>query len=262
MYAIERTRLIKNYLEKHGQAQVQTLSSLLGVSEVTVRRDLERLEAEGWLTRTHGGAVINREEENSPLTEILDSGEEDPRFGQIASIAVRIIEEGDVIMLTNGPINRKLAALLEKKNGLTVLTNDVAIALIVSSQEGNRVVMLGGEVDRSDKALFGSMALTNLRKYYVNRLFIEPDGINEDLFLSVSSQNKADLIEGAMEVTGETVALCSEKNFSKNAFFRLGPLKLVQKVVTSNNLEEEYKGKIFKADIPLYTSVSAFEGTE
>lgn len=262
MYAIERIKLIKTYLEKHGQVQVQTLSSLLSVSEVTVRRDLERLEAEGWLTRTHGGAVINRKEEQDPLSEIWDTPEDEEHLKDIASIACRMIDDGDVVMLTNGPINMKLAQQLEKKSSLTILTNDVTIALRISLHNSNKVVLLGGEMDREEKALFGSMALSNLRKYYVSKLFIELDGINEDLHLTVSSQNKANLIEGAMEVTKETIALCSEKNFGRSAFFRLGPLRLIQKLITNNNLDENYKAKVFKAEIPLYTSTAAFEGTE
>ncbi len=70
MNAIERIRNIKKFLKERGQAQVHTLSNLLGVSEVTVRRDLERLEKDGWLTRTHGGAVINRKETPDPLIEL------------------------------------------------------------------------------------------------------------------------------------------------------------------------------------------------
>ncbi|MBN2655830.1 MAG: DeoR/GlpR transcriptional regulator [Spirochaetales bacterium] len=262
MYAIERIKLIKTYLEKHGQAQVQTLSSLLSVSEVTVRRDLERLEAEGWLTRTHGGAVINREETADPFLDLLDEPDMDEKADDIATVASRMIEDDDVIMLMNGPINRVLARLLEKRSNLTVLTNDVTVALAVSLQERNRAVLLGGEMDREEKAAFGSMALSNLRKYHVNKLFIEPDGINENLYLTVNSQNKADLIEGAMEVTGETIAICSVSNFGKSAFFRLGPVKLVAKVISSNTLEDSYKAALFRADIPLYTSAGAFEGTE
>lgn len=261
MYAIERTRIIKNYLEEHGQVQVQTLSDLLSVSEVTVRRDLERLEIEGWLTRTHGGAILRQEERTDPLLGILQKQEDEAPLLSIANVALRMISDGDVVMLSNGSVNLRLAQLLEERKQLTVLTNDVAIALRISVQENNRVVLLGGEMDKNENAVFGSMALANLKKYFVHRLFIEIDGVNDKLQLTVSSQDKADLILGAIEVANETIALCTADKFSRNAFFRLGDIHLVHKLVSNTELAEEYKSRIFGANIPLFTSVAAFEGS-
>ena len=71
MFAVERTRVIRKYLEEHRKAETHTLSELLDVSEVTVRRDLERLEQEGVLLRTHGGAVIRITSYNVCYTKLL-----------------------------------------------------------------------------------------------------------------------------------------------------------------------------------------------
>ncbi|MCK5736638.1 MAG: DeoR/GlpR transcriptional regulator [Spirochaetaceae bacterium] len=262
MYAIERTRIIKKYLEEHGQVQVHTLSNLLGVSEVTVRRDLERLEKDDWLTRTHGGAVINRNETADPLFEILEEPEDDGSRDEIASVALRMIKDGDVIMLTNGSVNARLALKLEERSNLTILTNDLSIALRISLQDSNKVVLLGGDMDKGEKALFGSMALSNLRQFYVNRLFIEVDGINEKLQLTVSSQEKADLILGAMELSDNTIVVCPSDHFSTSAFYRLGGINIADGIITNTRINDDYKARIFNSDIPLYTSVAAFEGSE
>ncbi len=262
MYAIERTRIIKKYLEEHGQAQVHTLSNLLGVSEVTVRRDLERLEKDDWLTRTHGGAVINKNETADPLFEILEEPEDDGSRDEIAVVALRMIQDGDVVMLTNGSVNVRIAVKLEERSNLTILTNDLSIALRISLQDSNKVVLLGGDMDKSEKALFGSMALTNLQKFYVNRLFIEVDGINENLQVTVNSQEKADLILGALELSENTIIICPSDHFSKNAFYRLGNIKIAGGIITNSKLADIYKTRIFNSNIPLYTTVAAFEGSE
>ena len=262
MYAIERIRIIKKYLEEHSHAQVHSLSNLLGVSEVTVRRDLERMEKDGWLTRTHGGAVINQKETVDPLIEILEQQEDDGYRDEVAGVALRMVQDGDVIMLTNGPVNVRLAVKLEERANLTVLTNDLSIALRISLQESNKVVLLGGDMDKEEKALFGSMALTNLRQFYVSRLFIEVDGINEKLQLTVNSREKADLILGALELSEESVILCPSDRFSISTFYRLGPLNIAGSIITNSNLQEHYKTEIFNSDIPLYTTVDAFEGSE
>ena len=262
VYAIDRVRIIKQKLEEDGQAQVQALSSLLGVSEVTVRRDLERLEAEGWLTRTHGGAVINRSEEQSSLSSVFHLNGDTEAFDEIASVALRMVSDGDVIMLTNGEVNGRIASRLGEKAGLTVLTNDIACAAYISQQDANRVVLLGGNVSKTDLALFGSMTISNLGKFYVNRLFVEVDGVSRDLQFTVDSQEKADLILEAKKSAQETIVLCPAERFSRNAFYRLGDLHFAQRIISNTELNEAYKSQIFTSDIPLYTSVAAFEGSE
>lgn len=262
MYALERKRIIKQYLQEHNQAQVQNLSKLLGVSEVTVRRDLERLEGEGWLTRTHGGAVLNKQDTTDPLMDIIEQTGENEEGDRIASVALQLVSDGDVVMLTNGRVNARIAAGLEKRSNLTILTNDLSIALRISLQDSNRVVLLGGDMDKTEHALFGSMALTNLNRFYVNHLFIEVDGINEDLHVTVNSQEKADLILGALEVAKETTLVCPAENFSKSAFYRLGNIRIFKRVLTSISISDYYKERIFASDIALFTSVSAFEGSE
>ena len=262
MYAIERNRIIRKYLKEHGQAQVHALSDLLGVSEVTIRRDLEKLESDGWLTRTHGGAVLNAVEVVDPLLEALDGSEDDEEaLDEIASLALRLVEDGDVIMLTNGPVNVRLSARLEERSGLTVLTNDVTAALRISLHEANRAVLIGGDMDNAEKAIFGSMALANLRRFYVKKLFVEVDGVNDSLQLTVNTQDKADLILGAFELADQSVVVCPSSRFSHSAFFRLGDVRIVDGIITNTDLNDDYKSRIFSSDVPLYTTVAAFEGS-
>jgi DeoR family transcriptional regulator, fructose operon transcriptional repressor len=261
MYAIQRTRIIKQYLKEHGQASVHTLSGILGVSEVTVRRDLERLEAEGWLTRTHGGAMINGSDPAlpGPGSPFPTAGTD--HYDEIAGLALRMVEDGDVVMLTNGPVNIHIAGKLEARNGLTILTNDVGIAARVAEQTSNRFVLLGGDLDVQEKAVFGTMAVENLHRFFVQRLFVQIDGINDRLDISVNSQTKADLIRAAMELSDETIITCLPEHFSRNSFFRLGPITMADKVITDTHIEEEYKTRIFNTGVPIYTPVHPFEGT-
>lgn len=261
MYAIERKRIIKEYLKEHGEAQVQELSGILGVSEVTVRRDLERLEHEGWLTRTHGGAVINKPEAVDPIVDLIDKTGADESSSRIASVAVKMIQDGEVIMLTNGPVNAVIASRLHERSGLTVLTNDVEIALRITLQTNNRVVLLGGDMNKSEVAVFGTMTMVNLQKFYVNHLFIEVDGINDNLLLTVNNQDKADLILGALELADLATVICPSDRFGKNAFFRLGNLKMIKRIISNTDISEEFKTKIFSNDIALFTTINAFEGT-
>jgi len=261
MFAIERINILKSYLRERGKLDVHSMSEMLSVSEVTVRRDLEKLESEGFLTRMHGGAMLNDEKAGfAPPSLDPQCAKEETDREEIARVAFLMIKDGDVLMLTNGPIAQRLARKLSGRANVTVLTNDMQAALEVSGQAGNRAVLLGGSPEPESRALFGSLAQANVQTFFVNKLFVEVDGIGEQLQLTVSSQEKAALIMQALACAGDKIVLCEASRFARNAFFRLGPLSLADKVITNTSLSETYKARIFAMNIQLFTSVNAFEG--
>jgi len=236
------------------------MSELLGVSEVTVRRDLEKLETEGFLSRMHGGAILKDKEEVPPSPELgPEFAKQESDREEIARVAFLMVRDGDVLMLTNGPIALRLARKLAQRANVTVLTNDIQVALEVSGQAGNRAVLLGGSPDLESRALFGSLAQANVQAFFVNKIFVEVDGIGEQLQLTVSSQEKAALIKEALACADDKIVLCEASRFARNAFYRLGPLSIAKKVITNTSVSESFKSRIFAMDIQLFTSVNAFE---
>ncbi len=261
MYAIERRRIIKEYLKEHNPVQVQELSRLLNVSEVTVRRDLEFLEKEGLLTRTHGGAVLNNDSEQHDLFTLFEPAEDKAYYDKIATVVLNFIKDNDVIMLTNGETNAIIASRLEERTQVKVLTNDVTIALKIALQPNNQVVLLGGDLHKTDIALYGSLTLINMERFFVNHLFVEIDGINSSLQATVNSQEKADLILKATQLCENITFICPSKRFNTSAFFLLGNISMAKRIITDNELSDEYKEKLFSNNIALFTSVAPFEGS-
>ncbi|MDF2985561.1 MAG: transcriptional regulator, DeoR family [Eubacterium sp.] len=258
MFAIERIRIIKNYLLENKQVEVNQLSQMLGVSEVTIRRDLEKLEGEEFLTRTHGGAVLGS------VREATSDGAEADLFQdhyEISKIAIKMINDGDVIMLTNGPINLEIARQLSSKNRVTVLTNDLNIASHILEAQSAKVVLLGGDIDYNTKAVFGTLTINNLNNFYVNRLFIEVDGISNNLDLTVSNIDMAAFIKAAAQNANERIIVCTSAGFERNSFYRAGLITdLCDKLITNHTLSDQHKNNIFKANIQLFTSIDLFEG--
>ena len=258
MFAIERIRIIKNYLIENKQVEVNQLSQMLGVSEVTIRRDLEKLEGDGFLTRTHGGAVLGSIQEISS-DNVAASLHED--YNEIAKIAIRMINDGDVIMLTNGEINLEIAKHLSSKDKVTVLTNDLNIAYHILEAQSAKIVLLGGDIDYHTKAVFGTLTINNLKNFFVNRLFIEADGISNNLELTVSNIDMAAFIKEAVKNANERIIVCTSSAFEKNSFYRAGLVSdLCDKLITNHTLPEQYKNKIFNSNIQLFTSIDLFEG--
>lgn len=258
MFAIERIRIIKNYILDNRQAEVNTLSLMLNVSEVTIRRDLEKLEREGFLTRTHGGAVLNKEEEE---TYIITDGNNPADYNEIADIAIQMIKDGDVIMLTNGMINLHIAKKLGNKNNITILTNDITIATELSAYKSIKVILLGGDIDFRYNAVFGTLTINNLNKFFVTKLFIEIDGITSDLDLTVSSIDMASLIQEASKNASQKILVLTAEAFEKNSFYRVGKAQYIaDKLITNSRIKDTYKNNIFNNNIQLFTSIDAFEG--
>lgn len=257
MFALERIRIIKTYLLENRQVEVHALSAMLGVSEVTIRRDLEKLESEGFLTRTHGGAVLR----TFAFPEV-EGGEadEDESAREIAGLALNLVEDGDVLMLSGGSVCESLARRLRERGRLTVLTNNMDIGIEISAQPANRVVLLGGDVADDGKSLYGSLAVANLRRFHVNRLFVEIDAIASDLSVCVESHEKAELIEAAMDSAQEKILLCRSENFDKTAFFKLGAMSMADKLITNPDISDDFKQRIFTRNIQLHTALNLFEG--
>lgn len=261
MFAPERIRVIKGILVSKKHINVSDLSSLLNVSEVTIRRDLEKLESEHFLTRTHGGAIIV---EDDPL-----NYEEYPADGEdmymqerieISNICSHMIEDNDVILLSQGPTNLHIARrILEKKN-VTVLTNDLNIASELSSNMSIKVILPGGDLDVSNMTLSGKLTEENIRKFFVSKAFIEVDGVSTMRGFTVQSINSSSVIKEMLNISREKIIICPYNCFDNIAFYQIGPLTIANKIVTNPSVDSEYKKYLFENNIQLFTAFNSYEG--
>lgn len=258
MFAIERINIIKNYLEKDGHVSVAMLSNLLSVTEVTIRRDLEKLEREGYLKRTHGGAVINEDTDADAFPAELQSPDPDiSQLQEIADTVFHLVADNDIIMLTDGRVNRYIAKKLTQKNNLTVLTNDLLIALEFSASPGNHMILLGGDLEES--AVYGQLTLNNMQNFSLNHLIVEADGISKNFGITVSSINKASLIQQACKTANIVSVVCPASRFGEKSFYRVGDFSLADKIITDSTLKDTFKDFLFDLNIQLYTSVDIYE---
>ncbi|MDF2904700.1 MAG: transcriptional regulator [Herbinix sp.] len=256
MFAIERIRIIKNYLIKDHKVSVAKLSELLNVTEVTVRRDLEKLENEGFLKRTHGGAVLMDYvdevvwEENEEIKNILI-------YQEIADTAFHLVNDGDAIMLTSGSVNAFIAKALSGRNNLTIVTNDLAIASAFAHSTTNNLILLGGDLE--ENAVYGQMTIDNLRNFSFDHIFIEVDGLSETVGISVSSTRKATLIQHSVKQAESVTVVCLSRFFGSKSLYRVGNLGIANRILTDSGLEDRHKKYIFDNNIPLFTSIDVYE---
>lgn len=260
MFASERIRIIKKLLLDKRHVDVANLSSMFDVSEVTVRRDLEKLEKENFLVRTHGGAFLNDDyikETAEETEETLDEILKDPLYdekNEISSIAVSMIENDDIILLSPGNINLLIARKLLQHTDLTVLTTDFRIATELSANPHIKVILPGGDLDPKTLTLSGKLTEETILKLFVNKAFIEVDGVSFQRGFTISSIDKASIIREMSKISNELIFLCAFTAFNHISFAQIGSLQMPQKMITNSNIPDEYKKYLFENNIPLFTS--------
>ena len=262
MFPAERLKHIKEILEEKKQIDISFLSSALKVTEVTIRRDLEKLEAEGFLVRTHGGAVLD--ESNIPATlGILQ--EPSPELVNditiLGTISGFFVNDNDVIFLGPGISNRYFQNAIKGKKNLTVVTNDLLIAvnLAIKTPE-TRIICPSGVLNTGDFQLYGRIGDDVLKNLNYNVAFIDVDGVSIEKGYTVSSLDKSYLIKDIIKYSDKVIAVCVHSRFNQNSFVPLGKLDFFQTVISNEKMPTQFKEYYFNNNIQLYCTFDAYQG--
>jgi DeoR/GlpR family transcriptional regulator of sugar metabolism len=207
MLAIERHRKLLKLLQKQGSIRTAEVARALGVTEETVRRDFEKLESDGALARSHGGAVRveAQRREFSVRERVAQRAAEKER---IARAALRHIQPGQTIFLDASTTVQQLARSLPDQP-LTVLTNSLQIAIQLATNASMRVVILGGELLPSSLSSAGWAAEQTLELYRIDAAFVSCRGIDPARGLSEATEAQARLKHRALE-RAESVYLLAD----------------------------------------------------
>jgi len=224
-------------LGRAGFLSVAEASERMGVSAMTIRRDLELLEARGVLTRTHGGAIAIQ----GRRLEVFDAVE--PVFEQrrrrqagakakMAAAAAALIGPNETIALDVGTSVLALAKELVGRADLKFLTNNLPAAMTLSGGP-SPVYLLGGQLRGPEMSVIGTGATEQARSYYVDRAFIGVSGLIEGGFYDYSLED-SDVKRAFIERAHQVVALCDSSKFDHRAMARICALNQVHLVVTES----------------------------
>lgn len=252
MFAIERLHKIKEILYKEKRVDVFELSELFSVTEVTIRRDLDKLEQEGFLIKTYGGAILNEDISSKLLVpEPDDSNDEEKRM--IGKIASSLIENDEAVFLSSGDICLEIARNIKTKK-ITVVTNDLLVAFELKDCTGIKVIVTGGDLIHSTSTLVGGFALQSLNGIYINKAFIDVKGVNFNSGYTINSYEEVMVIQGVKKISSEIIVVADYTKFNCTAFARLGDLQLAKRVITNKKVPDEFKKYYFEHNIKLYTA--------
>lgn len=231
----ERRRFLLERLRSDGRLVAAVLARELRTSEDTIRRDLRELAASGLVQRVHGGALPP-----SPALEpfavrrhrAADAKE------RLAAAAARLVVSGQVVFIDGGTTNLALARLLPPGLRVTVVTPSPSVAVALAEHAHAEVILLGGKVDKGSQAVAGAAAIDAVRAIRADLCFLGVCSLDAEAGVTVSAFEEVELKRAMAEQATEVVALVTADKLGTAAPYRVGPIELVDRVVTERVARE------------------------
>lgn len=235
MNITERRKFILAKLQKEKEVKIHELSELLKVSEVTIRKDLKFFEKKSLLFVTKGGASLENpytNERSIDEKKLINVGEKQ----KIAKAALAMIRDGDSLIIGSGTTVFQLSKLLFKRNGVTVITPALKVALELCNVNGIEVVQLGGVLRPNSSSVAGHAAEGSLKNISSNLLFLGVDGIDLDFGLSITNLAEASLNRAMIESSQSLIVMADSSKFGRRALGKVCDLKQVHTIITDDKV--------------------------
>lgn len=234
MLAIERKGEILAILQKEKSVLVSELSQKYNVTEETIRRDLDKLEKEGYVKKTYGGAVL-KQKINEDIPFKVREKTNTIQKQKIAKTVVSMLEDGESIMLDSSSTSLIIAKNLKQFKDLTVITNSVEVLMELSQNKNIRVISTGGILRDSALSLGGSDARRLLRKFNVDKAILSCKGVHLEKGITESNEGESEMKRTMRECAKETIWAIDSSKFDKVSFVTFNEFKEGDKVVTEKN---------------------------
>ena len=231
MLVAERQSKIVNLVNERKSVRVSELSKLFSVTEETIRRDLEKLENEKKLARSHGGAVSIQ---STDSFEIPYTTREIMNVQEKKEIALEAV--GDKVILDASTTAWYMAKALPNIS-ITVLTNSIKVAMELSSKNEITVISTGGTLLSESLSYAGPLAESSMDSYYLNKAFISCKGLHLEQGISESQEQQARVKMKMIEKADTVYLMMDHSKLGAQAFSKIGDLDVVDYVIIDSNVD-------------------------
>lgn len=243
--AKERRALIMRQLEQKEEVVVTELSRETGISEVTIRKDLTILQNRNLLIRTRGGAmrkpIENPNEDTAISKKRMFNFREKERIGEEA---VKMIKEGDFIMLDSGTTTLEIARHLDKFHHLRILTNSMNVATELMNYKRFDVVLLGGNIRVNSHSVVGPLALSVLHNFSGYKLFLGVDSFSVENGVSTPNLEEALLNQLMIQQANKVIAVFDSSKFNKRSFVHIANANELDCIITDSAIPAGLSSKL------------------
>lgn len=235
-----RSNKILEFLTHQNKMEVSLLSKKLGVSQVTIRKDLDALERKGIIKREHGFALLCSTDDINGR--IAYHYEEKRKIAQKSS---ELICNGDTIMIESGSCCAVLAdTLTTTKKDLTIITNSAFIAGYIRGKSNFQVILLGGIYQQDSQVMVGPMIRQCIENFFVDLFFIGTDGYNTKVGFTNRDQMRAQAVRDMAHQAGQIIVLTESNKFSNNGVVPMNLKDQVKTVITDANISDAVKAEL------------------
>jgi DeoR/GlpR family transcriptional regulator of sugar metabolism len=214
-----------------GEVGFAELAEEFGVSEMTIRRDVETLESEGLARRVRGGAISVTSRSYEPPFGVRATTAAQAKAA-IGAAAARLVNDGDTIIVDVGTTTLELARALRGRHGITVVTAALPVAMELGNEPDIRVVVTGGQVRQGELSLTGGMAEDAFTTMNCDLAFIGVAGVCLTPGLTEYNPDDARVKRAAIAAARRTIVLADSSKLGKIAFATVAPLSAVDALVT------------------------------
>lgn len=240
MLAIERRREILSRLSLHGKVIVAELAKDFGVTEETVRRDLEKLDSEGLASKIYGGAVSRKSAAlDLPYNVRVGVNVEEKEI--ISELVAEYVKDGDRLMLDSSSTDIYIVKRLKDKKNLTVITNSVKILLELADKPDFTVLCTGGSLKEGSLALTGSSAEKMIGSYHVDAAICSCKGIDMSLGVTDSNERDGQIKQAMFASADKKILVLDLGKFDNKSFVRLCGVKDLDMIITDRDPGEQWK---------------------
>jgi DeoR family transcriptional regulator of aga operon len=246
----ERRQYIVGLAQRDGRVLVEELSESLGISRITIRKDLDYLQGRGVLQRTHGGALLpgNGALADPSLQE--KEGRHSHEKVRIAAAAAALVQEGHCVLLDSGTTTTAIARALKRFSQLTIITNAVNIAGELSATDFE-VLLTGGSLRKNSFSLVGPIAEEMLRDMHADILFLGVDGFDLEVGLTTPNVMESRVNRAMVRASSLVVAVCDSTKFNRRSLSKIVEASAIHHVITDSDLSQETAESLRSAGIKL-----------
>jgi DeoR/GlpR family transcriptional regulator of sugar metabolism len=229
-----RYRIVEILYERDsGLVSVTELSDLLGVSTMTVRRDLDWLKGKDLLRRVHGGAVVREAlDDERPF---LERGKESSQEKQlIGRAAAQLVRDGEVIILDAGTTTQQVARNLGDKQGLTVVTNALPVAEELSCYPQISTILLGGILKHRELCTVGPPVAEELSRLSADRLFLSAAGFTLQKGATDPDLRETEVKQAMIRAARQVILVTDSSKWGGVTFAQITTLDAIHTIVTDD----------------------------
>jgi DeoR/GlpR family transcriptional regulator of sugar metabolism len=250
MITYERRQSLLEILRKQPGLRVPELAKTLGISEGTVRNDLNALENEGRLRRVHGGAVLNNQNEFQNNSFVRRYNNKVAAKLAIACEAATLVKDGDSILLDASSTAYFLARELASRNKLRVMTNGFEVARELAQNTSNTVILIGGVVNNDSSSVTGLLSEQIIADMHIEKAFFSCSGFSVERGMTEVHFEEAQLKRKAIESSKQVFALVDASKFGKEDLTPFARPMQVTRLFTDASITDEWKTRLQSANIP------------